>query len=95
MIGAKVSIVIPSFADRYAAGESWTSLAWWIHDHLPYSELRFCPNNAALTIGWHQVPRRRTTSYSAPTGLLTKPGPADHRGNHATEYRRFPALAQL
>jgi hypothetical protein len=47
-IGAMASIVVPWFADRYAAGASWQAMAWWIHDHLPYSELQFFPKLAAL-----------------------------------------------
>ena len=94
-IGATVSIVIPWFADRYNAGESWTKLAWWIHDHLPYSELCFFPKNAAFNISWREVPIRRITSYTAPKGLLTKPGLPNQDGNHATEYAGFPALAEL
>ena len=45
-IGAMASIVVPWFADRYAAGASWQAMAWWIHDHLPYSELQFFPKLA-------------------------------------------------
>lgn len=36
-MGATACIVIPSFADRYEAGADWREMAWWIHDHLPYS----------------------------------------------------------
>jgi len=32
--GATACVVIPWFADRYAAGADWRSLAYWIHDHL-------------------------------------------------------------
>ena len=53
-IGAMASIVVPWFADRYAAGVPWQSMAWWIHDHLPYSELQFFPKLAAFNIGWHE-----------------------------------------
>ena len=40
-MGAAGCIVIPWFADRYADGADWRSLAWWIHDHLPYAHLQF------------------------------------------------------
>ena len=36
---AGASIVIPWFADRYDQGRDWRDLAWWVHDHLPYSEI--------------------------------------------------------
>ncbi|MCW1937761.1 peptidase M15 [Pseudomonas sp. MDMC_285] len=40
-LGATACIVIPWFMDKYNAGADWRSLAYWIHDHLPYSELEF------------------------------------------------------
>jgi hypothetical protein len=49
-------------------------MAWWIHDHLPYSELQFFPKLAAINIGWHERPRRRISSFAPSRGLLTKPG---------------------
>ena len=64
-------IVVPWFADRYAAGTPWQAVAWWIHDHLPYSELQFFPQLAAFNIGWHEAPQRRISSYIAPRGILT------------------------
>jgi len=91
-IGAMACIVVPWFADRYAAGAPWQAMAWWIHDHLPYSELQFFPKLAAFNIGWHERPKRRITSFAPPRGLLTKPGMAGHDGGHAAHYPGFPAL---
>ena len=88
--GAMATIVVPWFADRYAAGVPWQSMAWWIHDHLPYSELQFFPKLAAFNIGWHEQPRRRIYSFIPPRGLLTKPGMANHAGSHAEHYPDFP-----
>lgn len=85
-MGATTSVVVPWFADRYAPGASWTELAWWIHDHLPYSEMFFFPKLAAFNIQWHEQPTRRIDSYVAPKGCLTKPGDANHSGDHAAEY---------
>ena len=73
-MGAMASIVVPWLVDRLDHGISWPSMAWWIHDHLPYSELQFFPKLAAFNIGWHEKPRRRIASFAAPRGLLTKPG---------------------
>lgn len=42
-IGATACIIIPWFAERYEAGREWRDLAWWLHDHLPYSEMVFFP----------------------------------------------------
>ena len=77
-IGAMTSLVVPWFADRYAAGAAWQSMARWIHHHLPYSELQFFPKLAAFNIGWHEQPKQRIYSFIAPRGLLTKPGMPHH-----------------
>jgi hypothetical protein len=76
--------------DRLPQGATWVAMAWWIHDHLPYSELQFFPKLAAFNIGWHEMPRRRITSFAPPRGLLTQPGMANHTGTHRGEYSGFP-----
>ncbi len=53
-MGATACIVIPSFADRYETGVDWRQMAWWIHDHLPYSAMYFFPKRAAFNITWHE-----------------------------------------
>ena len=85
-MGASASIVVPWFADRYEAGSSWTELAWWIHDHLPYSEMYFFSKLAAFNIQWHENPTRRIDSHVAPKGCLTKRGEANHSSDHSSEY---------
>jgi hypothetical protein len=91
-IGAMACIVIPWFADRYAKGGDWRSLAWWIHDNLPYANLCFFPKLAAFNIGWHEHPERRIDSYIVPRGCLTRPGRHDHEGDHSKTYPCFPKL---
>ena len=91
-MGATACVVVPWFADRYAEGADWRALAWWIHDHLPYSRLVFFAKLAAFNIAWHERPKRTIHSYIAPRGLLTKPGKPNHTGNHRNHYRGFPAL---
>jgi hypothetical protein len=93
-IGAMACIVIPWFADRYAQGAPWQAIAWWIHDHLPYSELQFFPRLAAFNIAWHERPKRRIYSFIPPRGLLTKPGMGNEAGTHADFYPGFPALVR-
>lgn len=93
-MGATACIVVPWFADRYAAGESWQALAWWVHDHLPYSEMFFYPKLAAFNIQWHERPTRRIDSFIAPKGCLTKPGEANHEGDHSHAYREMLAALQ-
>lgn len=84
--GATACIVIPWFADRYAEGEDWRALAWWIHDYLPYSALFFFPRLCAFNITWHERPRRVISSYIAPKGRLTEPGEPGAPGLHAEWY---------
>jgi hypothetical protein len=91
-IGAVTSVVIPWLADRLDSGVTWQAMAWWIHDHLPYSELQFFPKLAAFNIGWHERPKRTIYSYIPPRGYLTRPGYPNHEGSHAHLYRGFPQL---
>lgn len=91
-MGGTACIAIPWFADRYEAGADWRSMAWWIHDHLPYSALQFFPKLAAFNITWSERPERRIDSFVDPKGCLTKPGMDNHEGSHAEQYQGFPAL---
>ena len=90
--GAAACIVIPWFADRYAEGTDWRALAWWVHDHLPYSHMEFYPKLCAFNLQWHEQPVRRIDSFIAPRGCLTKPGRANHAGDHSEWYKSFPVL---
>jgi hypothetical protein len=81
-MGATACVVVPRFYDKFPADGDWTKLAWWIHDHLPYSSLYFFPKFWAFNISWREEPERRIDSYVSPRGCLTKPGMANHEGNH-------------
>ena len=94
-MGALATIVIPWLVDRLAEGVKWPSMAWWIHDHLPYSELQFFPKLAAFNIGWHEFPKKRITSFAPPRGLLTKKGQPNNTGDHSRHYSGFPSLAKV
>lgn len=89
-MGATACIVVPWFADRYEQGADWRALAWWIHDHLPYSSMYFFPKLAAFNLQWREEPERRIDSYVNPRGNLTKPGMDNHAGSHAEWYEGFP-----
>lgn len=89
-MGATACVVIPSFVDQYEAGTPWQALAWWIHDHLPYSSLCFFPKLAAFNINWREQPERSIYSYAAPSGWLTRPGMDNWDGNHGEHYPGFP-----
>ncbi len=91
-MGATACIVIPAFADLYEAGMDWRALAWWIHDHLPYSGMYFFPKRAAFNLTWHERPKRTISSYIEPKGHLTKSGMANHTGSHAEWYEYLLAV---
>ncbi|BBT95009.1 MULTISPECIES: hypothetical protein [Aeromonas] len=90
--GATACIVVPWLIAHIEKGGSWTDMAWWIHDHLPYSSLQFFSTNA-FNINWHEAPVRRIYSYAAPKGILTEPGMENHVGLHADCYKAFPSLS--
>lgn len=86
-MGATACIVVPALVDHADRGGSWTAMAWWIHDHLPYSHLQFFPRLLAFNIRWREAPERVIKSYVAPKGTLTRPGMDNHSGDHASLYR--------
>ena len=95
-MGATACIVIAWFIDteHYKETQDWRPLAWYIHDHLPYSEMVFFAKNAAFNLTWRErEPRRRILGRAQPhKKLLTKPQDANHSGDHSTHYPGFPKL---
>ena len=93
-IGATACIVIPWFIDtkQYQDTRDWRPLAWYIHDHLRYSEMVFFVKNAAFNLTWREREPRRKISCKAPPhkGTLTERGAADHSGDHSSRYPGFP-----
>ena len=96
--GATACVVIPWFVDylEERPGMSWKAMAWWIHDHLDYSEVTFFHNPrynyAAFNIRWHATDRRRFIK-STVHGILTSERTAGHDSReHAAEYPGFPKL---
>lgn len=91
---AGATVVIPWFADRYDEGRDWRDLAWWIHDHLSYSELWFFPKFCAFNISWRPQPWRTISSYVAPKGKLLRRGadsaePLDMRRSRYADFPPF------
>jgi len=70
--GATACVVLPWFTDRYEKGADWRALAYWIHDHLPYSELQFFPALCAFNISWHEKPKKSIQSFINPKGYLLR-----------------------
>lgn len=95
-MGAMACIVVNSFLPCYEQTGNWQALAWWIHDHLPYSEMVFFPKLAAFNISWNETPRHTIYSFTSPDrGYLTKPGAPNHDGKHEAEYAKMLANLNL
>jgi hypothetical protein len=82
-------VVVPWFTDRFEQGSDWRAMAYWVHDHLPYSELQFFPNLCAFNIGWKEQAARKIYSYIEPKGLLFREEPLKRQ--YAALYADFPA----
>lgn len=95
-LGACVSVVIPWFADQYGAHPNprrdWQDLAWWIHDHIPYSSICFFPKLACFNLTWSPAAKRTISSYLAPRGMLLAPGdePSESKTKREKRYLDFP-----
>ena len=93
-MGATAGIVVPSFAARFAAPDDWKRLAWWVHDHLPYSSMEFFPNRWAFNLQWHEKPLKMIFSHIPEArGYLTKPGMDGHDADHRAEWDRILPVA--
>jgi hypothetical protein len=91
-MGAAATVVVHAFVPYYQATGDWEAMAWWVHDHLPYSRLEFFPKLAAFNLGWSEAPERAIYSYIPPRrGWLTKPGRPNHAGDHSGAYRKLLA----
>ncbi|MDP1594544.1 MAG: hypothetical protein Q8L80_09935 [Gallionella sp.] len=90
-MGATACVVIPWFMDKYAAGADWRSLAYWIHDHLPYSELEFFDGKGmcSFNISWHAKPKKTITSFMTPRTLFKN---GYEENGFADWYADFPQL---
>lgn len=93
-MGATATIVIPWFIDRCSQGGDWRSMAWFVHDHLPYSYMCFYPKLAAFNIQWREDPERRIMSWVEPRGMLIPADCPDQLGRHSQHYRDFPGIVR-
>jgi len=94
LMGATACICIPWFMDKYNAGADWRSLAYWIHDHLPYSELEFFDGKGmcSFNISWHECPKKNITSWMTPRVLLKD---AKNIKGFEEWYEGFPRLTTV
>lgn len=88
-IGAMATVVVNSFIPYFEETKNWQAMAWYIHDHLPYSTLCFYPKLGAFNIGWHERPLRRIDSHVKPTGCLTNPSMDNHAVGHGEQYKEL------
>lgn len=86
-MGATACVIVNRFIPYYERTGHWEAMAWWIHDHLPYSEMEFFPKFAAFNLQWREEPERRIYSYIPPRrGRLTEPGKPNWDGRHDVAY---------
>ncbi len=89
-MGATACIIVNDFIPYYEATGRWEAMAWWVHDHLPYSQMEYFPKLAAFNLTWSENPEQLIHSWTPPRrGVLTKPGMANHAGKHPDEYAGF------
>lgn len=86
---AAATIVIPWFADQYAAGRDWRDLGHWLAAHLTFHDVWFFPQLCAFNIGWRDDPAGAVYSYIAPRGRM----PIAPDG--AARYGDFPTFRGL
>lgn len=91
-MGACACIVVPWFADQYDRGRDWRDLAWWVHDHLPYSRMYFFPKLAAFNLTWSEAPLRDIRSWIKPHHLVLRGGetPSEALPMRRARYADFP-----
>lgn len=96
-MGACACVVIPWFADQYEAGRDWRDLAWWLHDHLPFSAIWFFPRLAAFNLTWREDPARAIDGYMPHRVQLLKARtlPAEPEHMRAARYHDFPPYRAL
>lgn len=96
-MGACVCVVIPWFADRYDQGRDWHDLAWWLHDHLPYSEIRFFPKLAAFNFTYSEQPKREIRGWIGGNSVVLRAGevPRENEKARAKRYADFPKFRGL
>ncbi|UYO01158.1 MAG: hypothetical protein KIT02_08150 [Devosia sp.] len=86
-MGATACIVVNRFIPYYERTGDWEAIAWWVHDHLPYSDMEFFPNLAAFNLQWREEPICSIYSFIPPRrGRLTEPGKANWAGTHEAAY---------
>lgn len=92
-MGAMACIVVPWFVD-HCQPEQWPAMAYWVHNHLPYSSMTFFSKLGAFNLGWHENPKRSIDSFAAPKGKLIADG-LPPSADYAAHYQGWPSLPKL
>lgn len=93
-MGATACVIVNRFIPYYERTGDWEAIAWWVHDHLPYSDMEFFPKFAAFNLQWREEPERSIYSFIPPRrGRLTEPGNPNWAGRHDKAYGAM--LAEL
>lgn len=96
-MGACATVLIPWFQRRHESGQAtWQAMAWWIHDHLPYSHIRFF-SNGTFNLTWSDRPVRHAEAKFGGKGeprTLPTEAAESAPGLHRSEYEEFPELAR-
>lgn len=86
-LGATACIQVHWFAEQFEKGRAWESLAWWVHDNLPYNSAFFFNNRAGFNLNWRENPEKWIRSYIGSRGkYLTKPDMDNWSGDHSSHY---------
>ena len=86
-MGATACVIVNRFIPYYERTGDWEAMAWWVHDHLPYSDMEFFPKFAAFNLQWREEPIRSIYSFIPPRGgRLTEPGKPNWAGLHEEAY---------
>lgn len=86
-MGATACVIVNRFIPYYERTGDWEAMAWWVHDHLPYSDMEFFPKFAAFNLQWQEEPERSIYSFIPPRrGRLTAPGRPNWAGRHDEKY---------
>ena len=86
-MGATACVIVNRFIPYYERTGDWEAMAWWVHDHLPYSDMEFFPKFAAFNLQWREQPERSIYSFIPPRrGRLTSPRRDHWAGRHDVAY---------
>jgi len=99
-LGATACIFIPWFTEQYNKGRDWRDLAYWLHDHIEYSEIVFFSKNCAFNLNWRENPKRRVASWitggkgGCPVLIQANKPPEEAADDRRNRYSDFPGLQQ-